>query len=87
MIKDKYFRVCLVVTIVLLLAIFASCSIETKKTTTIGTETDRSFMINNSHVYIYIIDSCEYLGYVNVSNMDILTHKGNCKFCKERNGK
>ena len=29
---------------------------------------------------IVIIDSCEYL-----LNRDMLAHKGNCRFCKERN--
>ena len=32
----------------------------------------------------YIIDSCEYLGYLGFGNCDILAHKGNCRFCKER---
>ena len=30
--------------------------------------------------YVVIIDSCEYL-----LNRDMLAHKGNCRFCKERN--
>lgn len=34
---------------------------------------------------IYIIDSCEYVGQRKGFNDDILTHKGNCKFCAERN--
>lgn len=38
--------------------------------------------------YIYIIDSCEYVGYIgnngNQSYYDWMTHKGNCKFCKQR---
>lgn len=29
---------------------------------------------------IVIIDSCEYL-----LNRDMIAHKGNCRFCKERN--
>lgn len=38
----------------------------------------------NADVYLYTIDSCEYIGYVNDYHDDFLTHKGNCKFCKER---
>ncbi len=36
---------------------------------------------------IYIIDSCEYIGKLRGANTDILTHKGNCKFCAERSKK
>ena len=32
----------------------------------------------------YIIDSCEYVGYAMSSQYDYLAHKGNCRFCKER---
>lgn len=35
-----------------------------------------------------VIDSCEYLEYDHTLGVDgqySLTHKGNCKFCKERN--
>lgn len=32
----------------------------------------------------YIIDSCEYIGYAGGSQYDYLAHKGNCRFCEER---
>lgn len=32
----------------------------------------------------YIIDSCEYVGWSECSQFDHLAHKGNCRFCKER---
>ena len=32
----------------------------------------------------YTIDSCEYVGYAIGSQYDYLAHKGNCRFCKER---
>ena len=35
-------------------------------------------------IRLYVIDSCEYVGYINCSNGDFLTHKGNCKFCQVR---
>ena len=35
----------------------------------------------------YIIDSCEYIGYLGFGNGDILAHKGNCRFCKGRRQK
>ena len=35
----------------------------------------------------YILDSCEYIGYLGFGNCDILAHKGNCRFCKERRQK
>ena len=37
--------------------------------------------------HVYDIDSCEYITYRIGSNGGLLTHKGNCKFCKERNKK
>ena len=33
----------------------------------------------NLHVYLYVIDDCEYIGYFRA-----LTHKGNCKYCAKR---
>jgi len=36
-------------------------------------------------IKIYIIDSCEYIGKLRGYKTDVLTHKGNCKFCVERN--
>ena len=36
---------------------------------------------------VYFIDSCEYVGYVGYGNSDIIAHKGNCRFCKERRQK
>ena len=35
----------------------------------------------------YIIDSCEYIGFVGYGYADIIAHKGNCRFCKERRQK
>lgn len=42
--------------------------------------------IENFPITIYVIDSCEYLGYIR-NNGNFLTHKGNCSFCIERNKK
>lgn len=38
-------------------------------------------------ICLYVIDSCEYIGFINAHNTDVLTHKGNCRFCKQRNTK
>ena len=35
--------------------------------------------INGVPLYIYIIDSCEYIGKIKGVPSDIITHKGNCK--------
>ena len=32
----------------------------------------------------YSIDSCEYIGFICYGAADIIAHKGNCRFCKER---
>ncbi len=39
---------------------------------------------NNREIKYYVIDSCEYIGSLAGANTDILTHKGNCKFCLNR---
>lgn len=35
-------------------------------------------------VYVYEIDGCEYIGYIG-GRTSWASHKGNCKFCAERN--
>lgn len=34
---------------------------------------------------VYVIDSCEYVGICEGGQDDFLAHKGNCRFCAERN--
>jgi len=41
--------------------------------------------VRNTNIRLYVIDSCEYIGYINDFHQDFLTHKGNCKFCTKRN--
>lgn len=78
----KYFklstRFVLVGCVLLASAIFFGCSnnVTTQETST---------TINGRGIRIYIIDSCEYIGYVYGGYSDILSHKGNCKFCAKRN--
>ena len=33
---------------------------------------------------VYVIDSCEYYGILANGNYNFLSHKGNCRFCEER---
>lgn len=40
---------------------------------------------SGNEIAVYVIDSCEYIGKIGGYNNDVLTHKGNCKFCAERN--
>lgn len=40
--------------------------------------------IQDNHLVI-VIDSCEYIGFNFLHNNSLLTHKGNCKYCKQRN--
>ena len=35
-------------------------------------------------ITVYTIDSCEYIGVLQGLNGDWATHKGNCKYCKQR---
>lgn len=41
----------------------------------------------SSTLSVITIDSCEYIGYLGGTYSDVLTHKGNCKFCLDRNSK
>ena len=47
---------------------------------------DGTFSVSNLP-RTYILDSCEYIGYLGFGNCDVLAHKGNCRFCKERRQK
>jgi len=38
-------------------------------------------------IHLFVIDSCEYIGYINNFHQDFLAHKGNCKFCAKRKTK
>ena len=40
--------------------------------------------INGRPISVYVIDGCEYIGDVRGERRDIITHKGNCKFCAVR---
>lgn len=49
---------------------------------------ERRQEIVKSRMETIVFDSCEYIGYVSgFTDTSFLTHKGNCKFCKERNKK
>lgn len=41
--------------------------------------------LNSRDIKTYVIDECEYVGSVVGGDRDFLSHKGNCKFCAERN--
>ena len=60
---------------------FGACTTQNADIATIvGNDT---VMIDGSYMYTFIIDSCEYIG----SGYSGMTHKGNCKFCAEREAK
>lgn len=67
--------------VLLVAVIFCGC--ESKNVTVEQTTTT----INGRDMKIYTIDSCEYIGTIYGNNADVLTHKGNCKFCAERSKK
>ena len=48
---------------------------------------DGTYRNDGSSYRTYIIDSCEYFGLLDWGNANILSHKGNCRFCKERRQK
>lgn len=51
-----------------------------------GKTTDDNTYTMRAEPKTYIIDSCEYIGYMYMGNYT-LTHKGNCRFCAERRKK
>lgn len=67
--------------VLLVSVIFCGC--ESKGVTVEETTTT----INGREIKIYTIDSCEYIGEIHGGNGDLITHKGNCKFCVERSKK
>ena len=68
----------------LLFCMLCSCANETDSSKTKYKPTDKNYDVigtDGKTYYVIVIDSCEYFkGYY------ILAHKGNCRFCKERNG-
>jgi hypothetical protein len=68
-------------TIFYILLIYLLISCETKNIERKSTD----ITIRGFEVEIYIIDSCEYIGRFRGYNNDAIAHKGNCKFCHERN--
>lgn len=52
---------------------------------------DKNVQINSTEITIggrglktYTVDNCEYIGSIYGGSGDLLTHKGNCKFCLQR---
>ena len=67
----------------LLFSILCSCANETDNSKTKYQPTDKNDKAIGTDAQPYeiiVIDSCEY-----VKGYYILAHKGNCRFCKERN--
>lgn len=58
---------------------FSSCNLLTNENVQLERDIGK---IESTYIYLYIIDSCEYIG-----NPSSITHKGNCKFCEERRNK
>ena len=73
----------------LLLLFLFSCS-ENNEKPNIQQETQKPVPMSiytiryGSDIQIFVIDSCEYIGMLHGSSSDLLTHKGNCRFCRKR---
>lgn len=46
---------------------------------------ETNYSILGAPIEQYSIDSCEYIGFIKGGNRDWATHKGNCKYCIQRN--
>ena len=67
----------------LLFSILCSCANETDNSKTKYKPTDKNYKAigtDGKSYDVIVIDSCEY-----VKDCYRLAHKGNCRFCKERN--
>ena len=74
-IKDKVIiALVYLITIILAVLLLTSCD----KKNPYGT-------YQPSEYKVYVIDSCEYVGICEGGQDDFLAHKGNCRFCAERN--
>ncbi len=85
--RKKIINPTLYITLLLMLILFNSCENETQyeqpqeKQVTVNEES-----LVESRYDILILDSCEYIVYAWIPRDDhVITHKGNCKFCAERN--
>ena len=65
--------------LIVILLILSSCTQQTVD----SKKTEYYFSNAVNPIELTIIDSCEYL-YGPWGNATILTHKGNCRFCKQR---
>lgn len=72
--KNKLLAICCVFS----MFVFSGC-----ENTVTTTNLDEKYF--GSRISVMVIDSCEYV-FIN-SDTRSLTHKGNCKFCAERNKK
>ena len=59
--------------------LLASCEARMNPDGTIVVDKDRGERVPTGNPYIEVYDSCEYI--IDVNRM---AHKGNCRFCKER---
>jgi tetrahydromethanopterin S-methyltransferase subunit A len=66
---------CLMVIMIVISGCYKTENVNIGKTETV---------IEGQQIEVYTIDGCEYIGKISGSKYDILTHKGNCKFCEQR---
>jgi hypothetical protein len=67
----------------IVMVLFILCSCSNKESVSSIT-----IKVNDFSIETYTIDSCEYIGYISGYNHgNMITHKGNCKFCLKRNNK
>lgn len=69
---------------ILSIVLLISCSVESYTPPKEASRTNLNLKIDNREFEIFTIDSCEYIGSYMNNNGAVLTHKGNCKFCKIR---
>jgi len=79
---------------ILAFLLLTSCDESTPLSPSVALPQGKGYVVNHDYgahrdieVETIEIDGCEYLMYNVGSSMGLLTHKGNCRFCRERGAK
>jgi hypothetical protein len=72
----------LVIVLIIIIAGLTSCNNNDYRSSYGVVKTPQEYKIDNYEIITYVIDSCEYIGYISSGcPASVLTHKGNCKYC------
>lgn len=73
--------------LVFVLVVFLFSCVEAPPPSQIYETKEHLGVADGKDIYVYTIDSCEYIGSLRWAPSDVITHKGNCRYCAQRNSK